>query len=514
MSLYTSRNKKIAKNTIYLYFRTILIMFVALYTSRVVLQTLGITDYGIYTAVGGFVAMFSMISGALTNAISRYITYELGKNDRNKLNLIFCTSVNIQIIMACLILLLCEFLGVWFLNHKMNIPADRIIAANWVFQCSILTFVINLISVPYNACIIAHENMQVYAYISILDAILKLSVVYLLLISSIDKLVLYSVLLVLVSLIIRFIYSLYCGRFYSETKYSLKYDKKVFNDMIRFAGWNFFTNTTSILNSQGVNLLINIFFGVALNTALGIATQVQAAINQFVNSFTTALNPQITISYAQRDLERMHSLICKGSKFSYFLFLLFALPIIAEAPLLLKIWLGQVPEYTIVFVRLAIISSMVNILGNTPYTACMATGKIKRYAIWVTIVGSLVFFLTILAYKMGMPPETSYWIYVFVYTIVLLVKLILMRQMLFLKIRDFVIAVLLRVLPVSILSFAIIIIFISYTDVSLLRGCVTLFLSIVIWLFSVYIIGLTNKERTIVKAKLQSKLCKIHQDRL
>ena len=498
-----NNNKRIAKNTIYLYFRTILIMMVTLFTSRVVLKTLGITDYGIYNAIGGLVAMFSMISGALTNAISRYITFELGRENSDKLNLTFCTSVNIQIVISLVIFVLCEALGVWFLNYKMVIPPDRLVAANWVLQCSLLTFVINLISVPYNACIIAHENMRVYAYISILDAILKLSIVYMLIVSPIDKLIMYSILLVAVSLIIRFLYGIYCGRHYSETKYSLKYDKRIFNEMLGFAGWNFFTNSTSILNSQGINLLINVFFGVALNTALGIATQVQAAISQFVSSFTTALNPQITISYAQNDLKRMHALICKGSKFSYFLLLLFALPIITEAPLILNLWLGQVPNFTVAFVRLAIISSMVNILGNTPYTACMATGKIKRYAIWVTAVGSMAFFLTIPAYKLGFPPEITYWLYIIVYTFVLLVKLILMKQMLLLSKRTYVYSVLCRILPVTVISFAFVTVFTSNVEPSIIRGVFTCVLSIFIWCVSIYTLGLTKSERYLIVKKIK-----------
>lgn len=501
-----SNNKRIAKNTIYLYFRTILIMIVTLFTSRVVLRTLDVTDYGIYSAVGGLVAMFSMISGALTNAISRYITFELGKDDTKKLNLTFCTSVNIQIVISLVVLVLCEILGVWFLNYKMTIPSDRLTAANWVLQCSLLTFVINLISVPYNACIIAHENMQVYAYISILDAILKLSIVYMLIISPVDKLIMYSILLVVVSLIIRLLYGIYCGKHYIETRFSLKYDKCIFNDMLKFAGWNFFTNTTSILNSQGINLLINVFFGVVLNTALGIATQVQAAISQFVNSFTTALNPQITISYAQKDMVRMHSLICKGSKFSYFLLLLFALPIISEAPLILKLWLGNIPECTIVFVRLAIISSMVNILGNTPYTACMATGNIKKYAIWVTVVGSMAFILTIPAYKLGMPPETSYWIYIIVYSFVLLVKLLLMKQMLSLSISKYLYSVLGRIVPVTIITFIFMGLFISLIAPSIIRGIFTCIISVLVWSLSVFAIGLTNSERKLVTNKLKSIL--------
>ena len=264
-----SNNKQIAQNTIFLYFRTILIMLVTLYTSRVVLNTLGVEDFGVYNAVGGVVAMFAVISGALSNAISRYITYGIGKGDKENLKIVFCTSVNIQIIIAIIIFILCEFVGLWFLNSKMNVPDSRLVAANWVLHCSLLTFVINLISVPYNACIIAHEHMNAYAYISIFDAILKLIVAFLLIISPVDKLIVYSILLLLSALGVRLLYGLYCGRHYEECRYMPIYDKHLFKEMMGFAGWNFFGNATSILNSQGINLLINVFFGVVANSARG-----------------------------------------------------------------------------------------------------------------------------------------------------------------------------------------------------------------------------------------------------
>lgn len=234
-----SDNKRIAKNTLFLYFRTILIMLVTLYTSRVVLNTLGIEDFGVYNAVGGVVSMFAVITGALTNAISRYITYEIGKGDINKLKQVFSTSVNIQIAISVIIFILCELAGLWFLNSKMNIPSDRILAANWVLHCSLLTFVVNLISVPYNACIIAHERMNAYAYISIVDAILKLSVAYLLIISPVDKLIAYSVLLLIAALGVRLLYGFYCSRNFQECEYKFKYDKQLFKEMLGFAGWNF-----------------------------------------------------------------------------------------------------------------------------------------------------------------------------------------------------------------------------------------------------------------------------------
>lgn len=319
-------NKRIAKNALLLYFRTFFTMAVALYTSRVILKVLGIEDYGIYNVIGGVVAMFSAISGTLSSSISRFLTYELGENKSERLNRIFSTSVNIQVIISIIIILTGEIVGVWFINYKMQIPAERLIAANWVFQCSLFTFIINLISIPYNACIIAHEKMSAFAYISILEVTLKLVIVYSLLISPYDKLITYAILLTVVSLFIRSTYSIYCKRHFTECKYHLSYEKKLLKEMLSFAGWSFLGNSAYIFNTQGINILINIFFGVTLNAARGITTQVEGAIMQFVNNFTMAINPQITKSYASGEKDYMFSLICQGAKYSYILLLFFVIP--------------------------------------------------------------------------------------------------------------------------------------------------------------------------------------------
>ena len=310
MSETSANNKRIAKNTLLLYVRTLFIMLVTLYTSRVVLNTLGVSDYGIYNVVGGVVAMFSVISVSLSSSISRFITYELGHGDFDKLKRIFSTSINIQVGISLVILVLAEVFGVWFLNTKMNIPAERMTAANWVLQCSLLSFIIGLISVPYNACIIAHERMSAFAYISILEVVLKLAVVYMLLVSPYDKLATYAVLLVVVALIVRLTYGQYCKRHFEESRYRFVHDKSLIKEMTGFAGWSFFGNGAYMLNTQGVDMLINIFFGVTFNAARGVATQVQNAVMQFVNNFTVAVNPQITKSYASGEREYMYKLVC------------------------------------------------------------------------------------------------------------------------------------------------------------------------------------------------------------
>lgn len=499
-----NRNKRIAKNTVYLYFRTILIMLVSLYTSRVVLDTLGVEDFGIYNAVGGFVAMFAVLSGTMANAISRYITFAIGKGDQILISKVFCTSLNIQFLISVVILLLCELFGLWFLNYRMNIPEDRIIAANWVLHCSLLAFVINLISVPYNACIIAYERMNAFAYISILDAILRLSVALLIVYSPFDKLIIYSLLLVLASLLVRLLYAWYCRTRLKNTKYSFIYDKTIFKEMLGFAGWNFLTNGASILNSQGVTLLVNTYFGVLLNSARGIAIQVDSAVNQFVMSFSTAINPQITKSYAQEEMNRMFFLICKGAKYSYFLLLFFAVPIILEAHTILKLWLKNVPEMTELFIQLSIVGAMVTILGNTGYIACMATGRIKRYCIWITIVGSFVFILSWVAYALGAPVETTYLIYILVYIIVQVVRLIIMKDGFNFPIMMYVKEVIGRIIIPTILSFAVPLMVVCFIQPSILRLLLTCVVSVISTCIFVFVLGLSSPERSLMieKSKL------------
>lgn len=511
MSDNSANNKIIAKNTIFLYFRTILIMLVTLYTSRVILNTLGVEDFGVYNAVGGVVSMFAIISGALSNAISRYITYDIGKGEKARLKIVFCTSLNIQMIIAFVIFILCEVVGLWFLNSKMNIPEDRLVAANWVLHFSLLTFVINLISVPYNASIIAYEHMKAYAYISIFDAILKLSIAYLLIVSPIDKLIAYSFLLFVAAFGIRLIYVFYCVRHFEECKYEPIYEKGLFKEMMGFAGWNFFGNAASVLNTQGINLLINVFFGVIANSARGIASQVDAAVNQFVLSFTTAVSPQITKSYAQGDSQRMFYLVCKGTKFSYFLLLFFAIPIIFEADKILEIWLGIVPDDASILVRLALIGAMVTVLGNTGYTACMATGNIKTYSIWITFVGSMVFPLTWIVYKLGASVETTYIIYIGVYMVLQVVRLFIMKNLLGFPISLFMKTVIAPILLVSVIAVIVPYSVILMCETSLFRVIYT-FGAATIWTtICVISFGFTKGERIIVLKKVKQIINKVRR---
>ena len=352
MSEKSENNKRIAKNTLALYARMLFTMAVSLYTSRVVLNTLGVEDYGLYNVVGGFVAMFSFFNAAMASATQRYMNFELGRGDNARLHKVFCTSINIHAIISGVVLLLAETVGLWFVYTKLSIPPERFSAALWVYHASVLASVVMVMSIPYNAAIIAHERMGAFAYISVLEVTLKLLIVYMLVVTDIDKLKLYAVLMLLVQLLIRLIYGRYSGRNFAETHYRRMWDGALFREMTGFAGWNLFGNIAAVAFTQGLNVLLNMFFGPTVNAARGIAVQVQNAIKGFCVNFQTALNPQITKSYASDDMAYMHKLIFTSSKFSYYLLLLLSLPVILETPVILKWWLGIVPGHTVAFVRL------------------------------------------------------------------------------------------------------------------------------------------------------------------
>lgn len=486
-----------------LYGRTIFAMVISLYTSRVILSALGVEDFGIYNVVGGLVAMFSIVSGSLTSAISRYLTYELGNGNFERLKAIFSTSINIQVVISIVIVILGESLGLWFLCNMMNIPVDRIDEAIIVLHCSLIAFVVNLISIPYNAAIIAHEKMSAFAYISMLDVCLKLGVVFLLYIFPWDNLVTYSVLLLIESVIIRLIYGWYCGRNFPETKYKFVTDKSLVRELSSFAGWNFFANSAYMFNTQGINILMNIFFGVTVNAARGIALQVENALVKFSADFTTAINPQIIKSYASKNMQQVYLLVNRGAKFSYFLILIVALPVLIETEYILKLWLGVVPENTAIFIRLAIIGAMIERLGQTGYTACMATGTIKKYTLWITSVGCLVFPLSYIAFKIGAPVEACYLIFITIYVIVDAVRLWIMKGLIDFPIKTFITDVVIKLSYTTIITIILPIFVIVTFEPSILRFITSVLVCIISSIIVIYMFGLTSDEKEKVKSKIK-----------
>ena len=404
-----SSNKTIAKNTIFLYFRMLVTMIISLYTSRVILQVLGVDDFGIYQAVGGIVGMLSFINGSLSTGSSRFITFGLGEGDDQKLKRIFGTTLTAHVLLAALIVLLAETAGLWYLYNKMVIAPDRMSAAIVAFHLSIVTSFFTIVLVPYSATIIAHERMSVYAYVSIVEAVLKLLIVCLLKIGDIDKLVLYSILLCLTQVGINLFYIFYCTYHFSEVNYKFSLDKSIFKEVASFSGWSLFANGAIALNNQGILLLLNLFFAPAVVSARAISLQVNMAANQLVNSFRTAVTPQIVKKYAIGDYEGSKKLLLSSTKYSYYLMYALSLPICLLAYPLLHLWLGVVPEYTTIFLQLIVIQSLFQVFDSSFYNALYAKGQLRENALISPTLLYVSFPLIYLLFKAGFSPVALSW---------------------------------------------------------------------------------------------------------
>lgn len=378
MSDNSANNKRIAKNTLMLYIRMLLIMGVTLYTSRIILQALGVDDFGLYNIVGGVVVLFTFINNAMVASTQRFLNYELGRNNTEEAKKVFSASLSIHFAIAAVFLILAETIGLWFLNTYIQIPSGRETAANWVYQFTIATSIINIIRTPYNASIIAHERMSFYAYISIIEVVLKLLIVYLVYLFA-DRLISYAALITIVTLIVFGGYYFFCKKNFSICQYKFEYDKQRYLSIASFSGWSLFGSVANMGGQQGTNILLNMFFGVAINAAMGIANQVNAAIYHFVSNFQTAFNPQIIKSYAAGDKDYFINLILNTSRYSFLLLFYLALPVYLCAPDILRIWLGTVPEHAIEFCRLMLIFSLIDAIQGPLWVSAQATGKIRNY---------------------------------------------------------------------------------------------------------------------------------------
>lgn len=500
----SQNNKRIAKNTLLLYFRMLLTMVVSLYTSRVVLEALGVEDYGIYNVVGGVVTMFSMLSGSLSSAISRFITFELGTGNLEKLKRVFSSSVTIQMGLCAIILILAETVGLWFLNNKMVIPESRMYAANWVYQLSLLTFVINLISIPYNAAIIAHERMSAFAYISIFEAVSKLVVAYCIVISPLDRLILYAFMLTTIAIIIRLIYGSYCKRKFEECTYHFIYDHDLLKQMFGFAGWNFIGSSSALLRDQGGNIVINLFCGPAVNAARGIAVQVNTAIHSFVTNFMTALNPQITKSYAAGEHKYLMTLLFQGARLSFYILLLLSLPVIINTHYILHLWLGQVPEHTVKFVQLVLIFGMCESISTPLITAMHATGKIRNYQIVVGGCQMMNLPISYIFLRLGAIPETVLIVAIAISQVCFATRLYMLKGLIGLKAQDFIKKVYLNVIIVTVLSSILPFALSNIIDESFISFVLLSIVTLVSTLLVEFYIGCTLKERQFVITKVKT----------
>lgn len=423
-----TKSKRIAKNTLVLYFRMIFMMLVMLYTSRVILDSLGVEDYGIYNVVGGFVSMFALISAALSSACSRFINFEMGKGDPERLNVVFSTAVTIQIVLALIVFICAEIIGVWYVNNVMVLPSDRMIAANWCFQFSVITFCMNLITVPFNASIIAHERMTAFAYISISQGLATLLVTVLVSYNPFDKLIYYALLLLIVQLSIQLAYQMYCRLNFEECRYKRVFDKPLMRNMLSYSVWHLIGNGATVLKNEGVNVVLNLFFGPVVNSARGLAMQVNSAMYQFSSNFMTAMNPQITQSYAKGDLNYMFNLVRKGARFSFYLLLFLSYPVLFNTHYLLGLWLKETPDNTVIFVQLAIIATLISSISAPLVTAQNATGKVRDYQLVVGGVLLLNLPLSFIGLQFGLPAESVFVVAIIVEVLCLIARVIMVPR--------------------------------------------------------------------------------------
>lgn len=507
-------NKRIAKNTLLLYGRMLLMLGVNLFASRVILRTLGVVDFGINNVVGGVIAMLGFLTGSLSGATSRFITFDLGTGDIEKLKKTFGSVIFIHYLVAGFILVLGETIGLWFVITQLNIPPERSTAAMFVYQFSILSSILGIISVPYNSDIIAHEKMSAFAYISLMDVILKLFIVYLLLIIPLDKLITYSFLFFLIQLLDIIIYYVYCKKHFVETRVNPKYNKEQFKEIASYGGWTMTGYLSIVGYTQGLNILLNIFFGPAVNAARGIAVQVQNACMQFTNNFQMAFNPQITKSYAQGDMHRMHSLIIHGSKFSFYILLFIIVPLMIEAPTVLKIWLGIVPEHTVNFLRLILIIGLLTTLNNEILISLHATGKIRKFQI---IESSMLLSIVPIAYTclklFHLPPEGVFLVHICVEIATEFVRLYIVLPMIQMSIKHYIIKVLFPIVIIAAISPILPLIVNSVIDNETSNFFAVCLTCIVYNGLIIYFIGCTTREKAFVKAQFSAFYNKVSKFR-
>ena len=500
----SANGKRIAKNTIMLYIRLLLTMAVTLYASRIILQTLGVEDFGIYNVVGGVVAMFGFLNTSMVSSTQRFMSFSLGYDENAQVGNVFSNSLLIHILIAFVVLVLAETIGLWLLYNKLVIPNDRMNAACWVYQLSIIAFILNIIRVPDNSAIIAYEKMSAYAYFSIIEVVLKLGIVLILPYIPYDRLVAYAILLVVVVLLVNVVYRLYVRINFSHIAFKPRYEKELFKDMASFAGWSLWGNLSSSLSSYGLNIVLNMFFGPIVNAARAIAYQVQSAIVSFGSSFLVAVNPQIIKSYAQEDYDYMSKLVFRASRLAFFLLFIMALPIMNNRDYILTIWLGEYPIYTSTFVFLILIDSLINILSGPIQTAVNATGRIKYYQI---IIGGILLANLPIAYlllKFGATVYVPFIATILLSLVAMVVRLLVFKHQTGISYADFYLNVLPRTIAVVIIS-CLITRFCGFTNAATFSHMMlNLVSTLIVVSTAILVVGLDKEERAWVVLKLKS----------
>lgn len=494
---YIPSSSRLMKNTFLLYFRMILLVCINLYTSRIVLEALGVEDFGIYNVVGGVVIMLGFINDSMTGSTRRFLNFELGTGNKKKLHEVFVTSLNIHILLSLLIVIIGETIGLWFVSEKMTIPPERMTAALWCYHISIFTAVIDILSCPYISAIVAHEKMQSFAYIAILDAVLKLLLVYPLLVCDYDRLIFYALLYAGERILIRFVYNIYCVKSFEECKYQWLFRKDLFKEMAAFAGWNTWGNLAYVCYTQGLNMMLNLFFGPVVNAARGVAVQVQGTVGNFANNFMMAITPQITKTYASGNIEGTHQLIYKGSRLTFCLMLVLCLPLIVETPMILNIWLKEVPEGSVLFLRLLLVIILIQKYSCPLATAVASTGRIKKYE---SLVNGLMLTILPVAYlvlKQGGAPWTVFVVYLIIVIMAFVLILYIALPMMELSLVDYVKNAIKPCAVVLILSLVVPALMHLLTTSSLLFSFLDLALTLISTVIVCYLFGLDAEDRSV-----------------
>lgn len=499
-------NKRIAKNTALLYVRMLFTMGVGFYTSRIILDALGFVDYGIYNVVGGIVSTLSVLNGSMAGATQRWITIALGKENLDYLKKVFTIGVTAQVIIAVLVFLIIETVGLWYLYTYAVIPDERMDASFWVFQISVVTMLLSILNVPFMGAIMAHEKMGAFAMFSIIDVVMKLVICYAVYVTTLDKLILYAALLMLTYIINFGIQQVYCYKKFEEARFKLGWDKAILKQMWSLAFWSMSGNIAYIGYTQGITLLINLFFGPAMNAAASIASQAGNIINQFSSNFQTAMNPQITKNYAKNQFKDMHDLVFRSAKFSYFLMLVFVVPLFFEAKFLLSIWLKEVPEHSVYFMRLGLFISMFMAVRNPLIVSAQAHGDLKKYQFVVIPILLLVTPISYVILKLGGIPETTSYVMLVIIIIAVFASAYMLRDMVHLDFMDFVKRVMLKIFLVTIAAFCLPTVVYVLMDEGILRVLVLGTIASLSCLTSIFRIGLTPSERVFVLNMLKSKL--------
>ena len=503
-----NNNKQIAKNTLFMYLRMGVTMFVGLYVSRIVLQQLGVEDYGLYNVIGGIIAMFSFINGSMVNVSTRFITVYLAKNDIKMLNNIFSMSFLIHFSIGVVILLLGETIGLWYLNNKLVIPEGREFAAHWLYQLSIISCIISILYVPYNGLIVAHERMKAFAYISVMDSMLKLLIAIMIAYSPFDKLIFYGTLLASVSFLDIIICFVYCRKNFKESILAFYWNKAIFKRMLEFAGWALLGNFSYLFYSQGINLMLNAFCGPAVNAARGVAVQVEGVIRQFAGNVQVAINPQIIKSYTSNELERMYALIFTSSRLCFYLLYIISLPIMIEADFILNLWLGTVPNHTVNFVRLILCISILDALINPMFTANLACGKLKIYHMSLSILMYAFMFVTYFSIRQTLLPESVFVTLLIATILGVVLRIFILEKQIGLSILTYIHKVLLPIISVAVISCVLPITSHLIIDNNIPRFFISSLLSIISVLVTTYYIGMDKTEKQLVISFVKNKILK------